>query len=434
MNRVYYYADELNDDFAGTHITAKKLPPDYKYVPQGRGWKAARFFVYKLFATPIIMLAGAVSVRYKNKRVLRGCKKGGAFIYGNHTAYFTDALNPTNIAFPRTADVVVNADAVSIRGIGGLVRLLGAVPVPQELCGLKNFSSDIVHAAEGGHWVAIYPEAHIWPYYTGIRPFGAASFKYPAKCGLPVFAYTTVYKKRRLLKRPKKVVYIDGPFFAEGGSVNERAHALRDKEQDRRQKDADPIARRDLRTEHERRQCRQKQHAQKEILEHSFEHARQHVDAARRGIQKIIEDVYLPQVVKRSVHSKVHQPRKARRGKPRQEQTNQNGRTLAILAHKSVDKEEHDEHGIKNKDRIFNPEYACCKHAEQNGLRTARTSCLTGTAQKSQEPVRQEGKASSKQTFRVKYSRPIRYERNKKAAAKTISSSQTPIKEVPPIR
>ena len=229
MNRVYYYVDELNDDFAGTHITAKKLPPDYKYVPQGRGWKAARFFVYKLFATPIIMLAGAVSVRYKNKRVLRGCKKGGAFIYGNHTAYFTDALNPTNIAFPRTADVVVNADAVSIRGIGGLVRLLGAVPVPQELCGLKNFSSDIVRAAEGGHWVAIYPEAHIWPYYTGIRPFGAASFKYPAKCGLPVFAYTTVYKKRRLLKRPKKVVYIDGPFFAEGGSVNERAHALRDK-------------------------------------------------------------------------------------------------------------------------------------------------------------------------------------------------------------
>ena len=117
----------------------------------------------------------------------------------------------------------------SVMACSGLVRLLGAVPVPQELCGLKNFSSDIVHAAEGGHWVAIYPEAHIWPYYTGIRPFGAASFKYPAKCGLPVFAYTTVYKKRRLLKRPKKVVYIDGPFFAEGGSVNERAHALRDK-------------------------------------------------------------------------------------------------------------------------------------------------------------------------------------------------------------
>ena len=87
MNRVYYDADELNDDFAGTHITAKKLPPDYKYVPQGRGRKAARFFVYKLFATPIIMLAGTVSVRYKNKRALRGYKKGGAFIFDVSSEY-----------------------------------------------------------------------------------------------------------------------------------------------------------------------------------------------------------------------------------------------------------------------------------------------------------------------------------------------------------
>lgn len=161
--------------------------------------------------------------------MLRGYKKGGAFIYGNHTAFLTDAMNPTRIAFPRTADVVVNADAISIKGCGGLVRMLGAVPVPQDLHGLKNFSADIVRAAEEGHWVAIYPEAHIWPYYTGIRPFGAASFKYPAKCGVPVFAFTTTYKKRAFSKKPKKVVYIDGPFFAEGENLKEKAESLRDK-------------------------------------------------------------------------------------------------------------------------------------------------------------------------------------------------------------
>lgn len=71
--------------------------------------------------------------------MLRGYKKGGAFIYGNHTAFLTDAMNPTRIAFPRTADVVVNVDAISIKGCGGLVRMLGAVPVPQDLHGLKNF-------------------------------------------------------------------------------------------------------------------------------------------------------------------------------------------------------------------------------------------------------------------------------------------------------
>ena len=78
MKRIYYYSDELNDDFAGTHITAKKLPADYKYVRTDGKWKAARFFVYKLFATPIILFAGLFTSRIKNKKVLKGYKKGGA--------------------------------------------------------------------------------------------------------------------------------------------------------------------------------------------------------------------------------------------------------------------------------------------------------------------------------------------------------------------
>ncbi len=229
MKRIYYYSDELNDDFAGTHITAKKLPADYKYVRTDGKWKAARFFVYKLFATPVILFAGLFTSRIKNKKVLKGYKKGGAFIYGNHTSYLNDAMNPTRLAFPRTADIVVNPDAVSIKGVGGLVRLLGAVPVPDSLHGLKNFSQGLEDAAKRGHWVAVYPEAHIWPYYTGIRPFGASSFKYPAACGVPVFAFTTVYKKRRFFKKPKKVVYADGPFFAEGSSLKARAESLRDR-------------------------------------------------------------------------------------------------------------------------------------------------------------------------------------------------------------
>lgn len=228
MKKIYYYSDELKDDFAGTKIVAKTLPDDYKYVRTDGGWKFARFLIYKVFATPIILAASLILARYKNKRALKGCKKGGAFIYGNHTAFAADAMHPTRVAFPRTADIVVNADAVSIKcGVGGLVRLLGGVPVPTDLHGLKNFSTDIEEAVKGGRWVAIYPEAHIWPYYTGIRPFGAASFKYPAKCNAPVFAFTTTYKKRRLRKRPKRVVYIDGPFYASGKTAKERAESLR---------------------------------------------------------------------------------------------------------------------------------------------------------------------------------------------------------------
>ena len=233
MDRIYYYHDELKDDFACTKIKPVKLPQDYKYVRTDKKWRVCRFLFYKLLATPIAILIMAFTCRIKNKRVLRGCKrrggkKCGAFIYGNHTAYLTDALLPTLIAFPRTADVVVSAAAVSLKGVGGVVRVLGGVPVPYGVNGLKRFSEEITAAVGCGHWVAIYPEAHIWPYYTGIRPFGAASFKYPAKSGAPVFAYTTTYKKRLFSRKPKKVVYIDGPFYADKSlCVKARAESLR---------------------------------------------------------------------------------------------------------------------------------------------------------------------------------------------------------------
>ncbi|MCD8039963.1 MAG: hypothetical protein LUF82_00395 [Clostridia bacterium] len=230
MQKTYYYTDELNDDFAGTQIESKTLPEGYEFVPKTKGWRIAHFFVYKMFVTPIIKLIKLFSgTKIKNKQVLKPYKKQGAFIYGNHTSYASDAFLPTEIAFPRSADIVVNPDAVSIKFVSGIVRSCGGIAVPSDLNGLKRFTADVEWTVQNKHWVAIYPEAHIWPYYTGIRPFGPAAFKYPAKIGAPVFAYTTVYKKRLFFKKPKKEVYVDGPFFADDSlSLKVRTQKLRD--------------------------------------------------------------------------------------------------------------------------------------------------------------------------------------------------------------
>ena len=64
-----------------------------------------------------------------------------------------------------------------------------------------------------GNLVTVYPEAHIWPYYTGIRPFPDHSFGYPARDGAPVYAMTSCYQKRPFGKRPKVITFLDGPFF-----------------------------------------------------------------------------------------------------------------------------------------------------------------------------------------------------------------------------
>ena len=59
----------------------------------------------------------------------------------------------------------------------------------------------------------IYPESHVWPYYTKIRPFDATSMHFPVKLNAPSFVMTKTYHKKWLSKRPSAVIYIDGPFY-----------------------------------------------------------------------------------------------------------------------------------------------------------------------------------------------------------------------------
>lgn len=232
MEKTLYYSDELNDDFARTSIARRNVKPNYKYFNKGLLGALKKLLLYRLIVTPACFFYNKFvkRVSYKNKKVMRGYKRRGCFIFGNHTAYALDASNPTYLAFPRPADIIVNADATSIKGLRGIMRTCGALPIPDDFHLMAKFNSAISKAIEKKHWVAVYPEAHIWPYYTGIRNFSHVSFNYPVKCSAPVFAYTMTYKKRKHSKRPKRVVYVDGPFFADVNLPHKEAvKNLRDK-------------------------------------------------------------------------------------------------------------------------------------------------------------------------------------------------------------
>ena len=83
---------------------------------------------------------------------------------------------------------------------------------------------------ENGHCLVIYPEAHVWPYYTGIRPFPSVSFVYPVRENTPVYCMTTTYQQRRGGSKPRATVFLDGPFYPETeGTLSERAEKLRQK-------------------------------------------------------------------------------------------------------------------------------------------------------------------------------------------------------------
>ena len=229
--KTYYYSDELNDDFAGTNIKQKELPADYQYFSRNPLKKFFEFILYRLIVTPIIFLSQKLvfRVKIKNRRVLKGYKKRGYFLYANHTAAVKDAFIPTLVTFPKKAYIIINPDGVSIPVVGKAVEMLGGVPIPTTRRGMRGFCDAVARHAEKNHRVVIYPEAHIWPYYTKIRPFKDVSFRYPVEENKPVFCFTTTYQKRKFSKLPKVTVYIDGPFFPDANlSLKDNRKKLRD--------------------------------------------------------------------------------------------------------------------------------------------------------------------------------------------------------------
>ena len=231
--KTYYYSDELNDDFAATKDMEKKPSrADFPYIHRNPLWRAAAAFLYRGIVTPIVFLYGKLfyGLRIKGKKQLRGLK-GGYFLYANHTQHAMDAFLPSLVSFPRKTYIVTSASAVSIPGLRNIVQMLGAIPLPDETKGLQRFSEALKTRISQDAAVCIYPEAHIWPYYTHIRPFRAGSFAYPADCGAPVVPYVVTYRERRLLKRlpPCITVQIGRPIFSDPTAPNRKErHRLRD--------------------------------------------------------------------------------------------------------------------------------------------------------------------------------------------------------------
>ena len=93
-----------------------------------------------------------------------------------------------------------------------------------------RFSECLSYYINKGECVLIFPEAHIWPYYNNIRNFKAVSFRFPCDDSAPVFVATTTFKKRKSNRKPKPIIYIDGPFFPdESLDYRDRVNDLRER-------------------------------------------------------------------------------------------------------------------------------------------------------------------------------------------------------------
>lgn len=235
---VYYNGED--DDFEGDGIKAIKIDDSYKYIHDNLIWKFVSFILYRLIATPIayIYVKFKYNLKIVNKEVLKKYKKQGYFMYANHTQVMGDAFIPSIVNFPKKVQVVVHPNNVSIPFWGNIIKFLGALPIPNDVASGRNFISAISSYLRKNNVIMIYPEAHVWSYYTKIRNFSSSTFKYPIKENMPTFAMTITYKKRKF-GAPRIIAYIDGPFFAKDGfNIKEKQEDLKTKVYDTMKKRA----------------------------------------------------------------------------------------------------------------------------------------------------------------------------------------------------
>ena len=229
--KIIYYTDELNDEFSVTQITPKTIDGSYIYCHDSLWKRFTHFFWYRVVATPLAFLYTKCAFHHQvvGREKLRPYLHTGYFLYGNHTQDIADAFIPSMLNFPQQNYCIVHPNNVSMPYLGRVTPSMGALPLPDDMAAYRNFVRAVERRVSENHTVVIYPEAHIWPYYTKIRPFPDNSFHYPVKMNRPAFCFTNTYQKRSHGSKPKIVTYIDGPFFPdEALPMRQRKKALRD--------------------------------------------------------------------------------------------------------------------------------------------------------------------------------------------------------------
>lgn len=218
--RVFYYNSE-EDDPIKTEEQEKKekvsLPDGYEFIPENpfvRLYAAILYRGFKVFARFYARFYLHMDIVGREK--LKKVKGTGYVIYANHTNPFHDAFSPALVA-DRRIFTIISPVNLKLPGIGKFLPLIGGIPLGTNDKEKKAMNEAVDKRLAQKKCLVIYPEAHVWPYYTKIRKFpaGDRSFKYAVRNNLPVFTMTTTYHKSKVKgqERPDMTVYVDGPFY-----------------------------------------------------------------------------------------------------------------------------------------------------------------------------------------------------------------------------
>ncbi len=233
LGNTIYYEDERNDDFARLQFNPSALPEDWRYIHKNVFYRFFRFVIVQFLFVPLLQITSKVTYHTKvcNKKILREVKHKGYILYANHVTAFDPINHAVLVNGHKYSVIIASHDAFAVKWARPIVSFVGGFPVPKGELMWKNYlSATDYHVNHRRGKIVVYPEAHIWPYYTGIRDFKASSFNYPVNLNCPAVVATTTFRLRKITKKPKLVITLDGPFYPKLDlSHNDAVNELRDR-------------------------------------------------------------------------------------------------------------------------------------------------------------------------------------------------------------
>ena len=152
---------------------------------------------------------------------LQGLRKKGVVIISNHVHATDSPLVATRIfGWGRKVRIVTLSENMDIPVAGDLIRALGGLPIGDTVGGMKKFRQTIDKLLRNKKPVLFFPEAALWPYYRGIRPFHKGAFMFSAKNNAPILPIISTFTTRKNGKQ-KMIVNILPPIYPQGRSAVE---------------------------------------------------------------------------------------------------------------------------------------------------------------------------------------------------------------------
>ena len=229
--KIAYYSDERRDDFNEVGLKRVPVPENYKYKRTNPINNFFSAILYHGIAKPVLgLFCVCHGIRIKGRKNLRELNGQGAYIYSNHVS-ISDVFKFQSqvFFFGRRVNILGYSDTLSMPIVRNMARALGFLPLPLkgDIKNMTAMSDAMDFYIKKRQYVLIYPEAHIWPYYTKVRSFSNGSFNYAAKSNAPVVPVVTTWRKPLIGKTPRQTVYILEPIFPlENASFNDNKEYL----------------------------------------------------------------------------------------------------------------------------------------------------------------------------------------------------------------